>query len=72
MANLLIEEMDDDLYAQLNFMSASENRTISQQILFILKKYLATRHQLKGPIRPPMYYLIYPALGKMIARRNKL
>jgi hypothetical protein len=48
MANLQIKGMDDDLYAQLKALAASENRSISQQILFLLKLYLARKHQLQG------------------------
>ena len=48
MANLQIKGMDDDLYAQLKSLAANENRSISQQILFLLKQYLARKHQLQG------------------------
>ena len=47
MANLQIKGMDDDLYAQLKSLAASENRSISQQVLFLLKLYLARKHQLQ-------------------------
>jgi hypothetical protein len=57
MADLLIEGVDEDLYAQLDFMAASENRTINQQILFILKAYLAIRHQLKRTNTPAQVLL---------------
>ena len=33
MANLQIKGMDDDLYAQLKALAASENRSVSQQVL---------------------------------------
>ena len=52
MANLQIKGMDDDLYAQLKSLAASENRSISQQILFLLKLYLAKRHQLRETQTP--------------------
>ena len=52
MANLQIKGMADDLYAQLKSLAASENRSISQQVLFLLKLYLAKKHQLQGTRTP--------------------
>ena len=49
--------MDDDLYAQLKSLAASENRSISQQILFLLKRYLARKHQLQGARTPTQVLL---------------
>lgn len=43
MANLQIKGIDDDLYAQLKAIAASENRSVSQQVLFLLKNYLAKK-----------------------------
>ncbi|MEJ2169950.1 MAG: hypothetical protein P8X90_30980 [Desulfobacterales bacterium] len=57
MANLQIKGMDDDLYAQLKSLAASENRSISQQILFLLKLYLAKRHQLHETKNPAQVLL---------------
>ena len=57
MANLQIKGMDDDLYAQLKSLAASENRSISQQILFLLKLYLARKHQLHGTRTPAQVLL---------------
>lgn len=52
MANLQIKGMDDDLYAQLKSLAASENRSISQQVLYLLKRYLARKHQLQETRSP--------------------
>ena len=57
MANLQIKGMDDDLYAQLKSLAASENRSISQQILFLLKLYLARKHQLQEAKTPAQVLL---------------
>jgi hypothetical protein len=57
MANLQIKGMDDDLYAQLKSLAASENRSIGQQILFLLKLYLARKHQLQGDRTPAQILL---------------
>lgn len=45
MANLQIKGMDDDLYSQIKALAESENRSISQQILFLLKRCLAKGNQ---------------------------
>jgi hypothetical protein len=57
MANLQIKGMDDDLYAQLKSLAASENRSISQQVLFLLKIYLAKKHQLQETKTPAQVLL---------------
>ena len=46
MANLQIKGIDDDLYAQLKALAASENRSISQQVVFLVKSYLSKKPQL--------------------------
>jgi len=48
MANLQIKGIDDNLYGQIKALAASENRSISQQVLFLVKNYLLKRHQLQN------------------------
>lgn len=43
MANLQIKGIDDDLYSQIKMMASQENRSISQQILFLVKTYMARK-----------------------------
>jgi len=43
MANLQIKGIKDDLYNEIKKMAAAENRSISQQILFLVKSYMAKR-----------------------------
>ena len=57
MANLQIKGMNDDLYAQLKSLAVSENRSISQQVLYLLKLYLAKKHQLQGTRTPAQILL---------------
>jgi len=57
MANLQIKGIDDDLYAQLKALAASENRSISQQVLFLLKGYLAKKQQLHNTKTPAQVLL---------------
>ena len=57
MANLQIKGMNDDLYAQLKSLAASENRSISQQVLFLLKLYLARKNQLQETKTPAQVLL---------------
>ena len=41
MANLQIKNIDDELYTQLKRLAALENRSVSQEVLFLVKDYLA-------------------------------
>ncbi len=43
MANLQIKGIEDDLYAEIKNLAAAENRSVSQQILFLAKEYLAKK-----------------------------
>ncbi len=52
MANLQIKGMDDDLYARLKETAASENRSVNQQVVFLIKSHIANakRHRnIKSP-----------------------
>ncbi len=52
MANLQIKGIDEKFYSKFKEVAASENRTISQQVLHILKSYMANKkqfQQLKTP-----------------------
>jgi hypothetical protein len=54
MANLQIKGMDDAIYEELKMLAATENRSISQQTLFLIKDYLAKRQcirTLKTPVQ---------------------
>lgn len=41
MANLQVKSMDDQLYQALSKRAAMENRSISQEVVHIIKSYLA-------------------------------
>ena len=43
MAKLHIKGIDEETYVYIKKMAAAENRSVSQQILFLVKKYLAAR-----------------------------
>jgi hypothetical protein len=47
MANLQIKGIDDTLYAQIKALAASENRSVSQQILYLVKRHMANQKQLE-------------------------
>jgi hypothetical protein len=54
MANLQIKGIDDGLYAQIKNLAASENRSVSQQVLFLIKEHLSKKkhlHAIKTPAR---------------------
>ncbi len=47
MAILQIKGIDDEFYELIKRMAASENRSISQQVLFVVKEYIAREKQIK-------------------------
>jgi len=52
MANLQIKGIEENLYKKIKEIAASENRPVSQQILFLIKEYISrksTIHSLKPP-----------------------
>jgi hypothetical protein len=57
MANLQIKGMDDGLYSSLKDLAASENRSISQQVVYLLKRYLGRKHQFQN-VRTPAQVLL--------------
>jgi predicted CopG family antitoxin len=57
MANLQIKGIDDDIYAELKKLAAAENRSVSQQTLFLIKDYLAKK-QRWGALKTPAQVLL--------------
>jgi hypothetical protein len=57
MANLQIKGMEDDLYKRLKEMAASESRSVSQQVLFLIKEYMAKK-ALSRSIKSPAQVLL--------------
>jgi predicted CopG family antitoxin len=57
MANLQIKGIDDDIYAELKKLAAAENRSVSQQTLFLIKDYLAKK-QLLRTLKTPVQTLL--------------
>jgi len=54
MANLQIKGIDDTIYEELKKLAAAENRSVSQQTLFLIKNYLAKKQRvrtLKTPVQ---------------------
>ena len=45
MANLQIKGIEEDIYADIKKMAAAENRSVSQQILFLVKKHMAGKQK---------------------------
>lgn len=43
MANLQIKGIEENLYDEIKALAASENRSISQQVLFLIKDYLVKK-----------------------------
>lgn len=57
MANLQIKGIDDDLYKKIKEIAASENRAVSQQILFLIKEYISRRGTIQS-LKPPAQVLL--------------
>jgi hypothetical protein len=57
MANLQIKNIDDAFYGQIKALAESENRSISQQVLFLLKGRLAGG-KLMGKAKTPAQVLL--------------
>ena len=54
MANLQIKGIDDAIYDELKKLAAAENRSVSQQTLFLIKDYLSKKQcmrTLKTPVQ---------------------
>ena len=57
MANLQIKGMNDDFYAQIKALAGSENRSVSQQVLFMTKEYLLKKQQVQAAKMPAQVFL---------------
>ncbi len=57
MANLQIKGIDDVLYAQIKELAASENRSVSQQILFLVRRYISNKKQFEKTKTPAQVLL---------------
>ncbi len=42
MANLQVRDIDEKLYSSIRTLAANEKRSISQEVIYILQKYLST------------------------------
>lgn len=52
MANLQVKGIDDDLYEQVKRLAASENRSVSQEMVFLVKTHLAKQKNLQATQSP--------------------
>ena len=57
MANLQIKGIEDNLYKKIKKMAASENRSVSQQVLFLIKEYMARKGKIQS-LKPPAQVLL--------------
>lgn len=57
MANLQIKNLDDGFYNQIKLLADSENRSISQQVVFLIKDYLSKRESISR-IQTPAQVLL--------------
>jgi hypothetical protein len=57
MANLQIKGIDDKLYEEIKKLAASENRSVSQEMLFLVKEHLTKRKQVAAISTPAQVLL---------------
>jgi hypothetical protein len=57
MANLQIKNMDEDLYEEIKRAASAENRSVSQQVLTLIRDYLAKRNQV-SKLKTPAQVLL--------------
>lgn len=57
MSNLQIKGIDEALYSQIKEMANAENRSLSQQILYLAKEYLAKRKKIRTAPSPAQVLL---------------
>ena len=57
MANLQIKGIDDGFYAQIKKLAASKNRSVSQQVFFLIKEHLSKKKHLDA-IKSPAKILL--------------
>ena len=57
MANLQIKNIQDELYEEIKKLASSENRSVSQQVLFLVREYLAKRKHLTAAKSPAQVLL---------------
>lgn len=52
MANLQVKGIDDSLYEQMKRLAAAENRSVSQELIFMVKSHLARQKGLRSTPTP--------------------
>ena len=57
MSNLQIKGIDEELYGRIKEMANAENRSLSQQILFLAKEYMAKRKKIRSAKSPAQVLL---------------
>lgn len=57
MANLQIKGLDDDFYQIIKDLAAAENRSISQQVVHVIREYLSRTKQIRK-IKTPAQVLL--------------
>ena len=68
MANLQIKGIDDRLYAEIKRMAARENRSVSQQVLFLVREHLNRRG--RRPSEKPAAERLLELAGSWEDRRS--
>ena len=57
MANLQIKGVKEELYAEIKKLASAENRSVSQQILFLVREYLGRKNHISA-LKSPAQILL--------------
>jgi len=57
MANLQIKGVKEDLYEEIKRLAAAENRSVGQEMLFLVKEYLSRKGRM-GNLKMPAQVLL--------------
>ncbi|MDP2992054.1 MAG: hypothetical protein RDU59_04245 [Thermodesulfobacteriota bacterium] len=57
MANLQIKGVKEDLYEEIKRLAAAENRSVGQEMLFLVKEYLSRKGRI-GNLKTPAQVLL--------------
>lgn len=57
MANLQIKGIEEEVYSEIERLATSENRSVSQQVLFVIREYMSRKAELEKTRTPAQVLL---------------
>jgi hypothetical protein len=71
MSTLQIKGIDDALYTQIKALAASENRSVSQQILYLVRCCIANKKQFQKTKSRRRFFWNFQTPGQIAGARRK-